>query len=198
MTDEHTTLRLVTAAQAGDATARDDLFRRYLPRVAFMVAQRLGVRRNQLPAHAEDIAQEAIVRALAGLSQFEMRGPGAFAAWMATIVENCIRTHWRADHGVAKQLFWQRYGDLDLRESIFPGGGPSPSRMLATADTSAAIEAAMLELSSLHRRVLELKFIAGMSHAEVAQQIGRTEANSRKLLERALVNLRAELAKRSR
>ncbi len=70
--------------------------------------------------------------------------------------------------------------------------------MLATADTSAAIEAAMLELSSLHRRVLELKFIAGMSHAEVAQQIGRTEANSRKLLERALVNLRGELAKRSR
>jgi DNA-directed RNA polymerase specialized sigma24 family protein len=43
--------------------------------------------------------------------------------------------------------------------------------------------------------VLSLRFLAGLSHTEIAQAIGRTEANSRKLVQRALENLKAELAK---
>lgn len=186
---------LVRGAQAGDDAAREALFLRYLPRVARMVAAQLGVRRDELPAEAEDIAQEAVVRALRALPEFEMRGNGAFTAWLATIVENCIRSHLRAARGCGQRQFWQRYGDLDLTESLFAGNEASPSRCAADLEANARIEAAMLELPRLFRRVLSLRFFAGMSHAEIAQAIGRTEANSRKLVQRAVENLLAQLPK---
>ncbi|MBM4062898.1 MAG: RNA polymerase sigma factor [Planctomycetes bacterium] len=191
---EPSTQSLVAGAQAGDAAAREQLFRRYLPRVARMVAVQLGVRRDQLPAEAEDIAQDAIVKALRALPVFEVRGKGAFTAWLATIVENCIRSHARTAHnGVARQ-FWQRYGDLDLTESFFAGQETSPSRCAADHEANRRVEAAMLELPQLYRRVLSLRFLAGMSHADLAQAIGRTETNCRKLVQRAVESLRALLA----
>ncbi|MFO1078032.1 MAG: RNA polymerase sigma factor [Planctomycetota bacterium] len=173
-----TTQGLVASTLAGDHAAREDLFRRYLPRVARMVANQLGVPRDELPASAEDVAQNAIVRALAGLPRFEMRGRGAFAAWLATIVENAVRSHYRRNTGQGARRFWQRYGDLDLTESFFPGAEPSPSGVVAGMESNRVVEAAMLRLPSLFRNVLALRFFADMSHAEVAAQIGRTEVNS--------------------
>lgn len=190
--DEDTaTCELVAAAQAGDEAARERLFARYLPRVARLVATQLGVRRSELPEDAEDIAQEAIVRALRGLSKFEMRGGGAFTAWLATIVENCVRSRMRQANGATAQRFWQRYGDLDLCDSLFAGRGPTPSGCAATEETNRAIEAAVLALPHVYRRALSLRYFAGMSHAEIAQAIGHTEGNSRKLVQRALDMLRA-------
>lgn len=186
---------LVLGAQAGDDAAREALFQRYLPRVARMVAAQLGIRRDQLPTHAEDLAQDAILRALRALPDFELRGKGAFTAWLATIVENCIRSHLRSSRGQAERHFWQRYGDLDLTESVFAGPQESPSRCAAGDESNRATEVAMLAMPQLYRRVLSLRFFAGMSHAELAQAIGRTEANCRKLTQRALELLRIELAK---
>ena len=198
MTDgaiDPSTQGLVLGAQAGDSAALEALFQRYLPRVARMVAVQLGVRREQLPAEAEDLAQEAVVKALRALPTFEMRGKGAFTAWLATIVANCVRSTLRSGRGQAERHFWQRYGDLDLTESLFAGPQETPSRCAAGDEVNRAMESAMLALPQLYRQVLSLRYFAGMSHAEIAQAIGRTEANCRKLTQRALESLRAELAK---
>jgi len=160
-----------------------------------MVASRFGVFRSQLPDDAEDLIQETIIRAMNGLPRFEMRSDGAFAAWLATIAENAMRNHVRSRNSPGERRLWQRYGDIDLSESFFPGAEPSPSRLMAGVESNRAIEAAMLGLPMLHRQVLSLRFFACMSHAEIAQQIGHTEQNCRKLVQRALEALRAELAK---
>ncbi len=189
------TMQLVRSAQAGDGAAREQLFARYLPRVARMVAARLGVARSALPAAADDMAQDALLRALQSLDRFEMRSPGAFMAWMATIVLNCVRRHHRQEHGDAAGMLWQRYGDLDLGETLFAGREGSPSSVAARREDQDRLEAALLTLPALYREALSLRALAGMSHAEIAQALGRTEANSRKIVQRATEMLQAAYAR---
>jgi len=190
------TMQLVRSAQAGDGAAREQLFARYLPRVARMVAARLGVARSALPAAADDMAQDALLRALQSLDRFEMRSPGAFMAWMATIVLNCVRRHHRQEHGDAAGMLWQRYGDLDLHDSIFRSEGPSPSTIVGNREDSAKVEQALLDLPALYREALTLRCIGQLSYAEMAQQLGRTEVSCRKLVQRAMEMLQAALARR--
>jgi len=187
------TERLVAIAKSGDGAAREELFARYLPRVSHMVAMRLGVPRASLPATAEDVAQEALLRAIGALDRFEMRSPGAFHAWMATIVLNCIRKQAKRSGNGNERTLWQRYGDLDLHESIFASDDPSPSRTIAAREANARVEAALLDLPGLYREAVSLRFLGQMSHTEIAHALGRTEANSRKIVQRGLQMLQAAL-----
>lgn len=189
------TVMLVRAAQGGDAAAREQLFARYLPRVARMVAIQLGVARAALPAAAEDMAQEALLRAFQALDRFEVRSPGAFMAWMATIVLNCVRRHQRSERHGASAMLWQRYGDLDLAESLFAGREATASSIVVRREQQQRLEAALLTLPALYREALSLRALAGMSHAEIAQAIGRSEANSRKIVQRATEMLELAFAR---
>ena len=181
---------LVRALQSGDGAATEALFARYLPRVGRMVALQLGVPRHALPAEAEDIVQDAIVRALRALPQFEVRSPGSFAAWLARIVENCVHQHRQNLRGTKSRTLWQRYGDLDLSESFFSDPDQSPSRLVTDAETNRKLEAALLGLPSLYRRVLSLRHLGGATYLEIAQEVGRTEANCRKIAQRAIEMVR--------
>ena len=192
MTDS-STQTLVRAIQSGDAHATELLFARYLPRVARMVALELGVSRRQLTADAEDLVQDALIRALRGLPAFEVRSPGAFAAWLARIVENCVRQRRQTEGNTKSRLLWQRYGDLDLSESFLSAREESPSRILAGAESNQKLEQALLALPSLYRRTLSLRHIAGATYAEIAQELGRTEVSCRKIAQRAIEMLRAGL-----
>lgn len=190
---DESTQRLVSLVKSGDTAAMDDLCRRYLPRVARMVAMELGLPRRNLPVDQEDIAQEAIWKAIKGLPRFEARGPGAFAAWLKTIVINVIRSQCRAADRPGTRCFWQRYGDLDLNESIFASGGPSPSRCAASEEANDRVEALLLGLPNPYRQAVSLRFFGGLSHAEMAQELGRTEVSCRKLVERGIGILRQRL-----
>lgn len=185
---------LVRALQSGDGAATEALFARYLPRVGRMVALQLGVPRHALPAEAEDIVQDAIVRALRSLPQFEVRSPGSFAAWLARIVENCVHQHRQNLRGTKSRTLWQRYGDLDLSESFFSDRDQSPSRLVTDAETNRKLEAALLGLPSLYRRVLSLRHLGGATYLEIAQEVGRTEANCRKIAQRAIEMVREAMA----
>ncbi|MFM1873868.1 MAG: polymerase sigma-D factor [Planctomycetota bacterium] len=181
--------KLVARIQSGDDEACEILFARYLPRVLRSVALKLGVRRNELDAEVEDIAQDALCRGFKSMSQFENRREGAFRSWMATIVDNCLRSKLRSKRSNGEQALWQRFGDIDLCESVFAAGGPSPVSGAASLEANERIEAAMLQLSKLHRQVLAMRAFEGLSFAEIALALGRTEVNARKLFQRAQENL---------
>jgi RNA polymerase sigma-70 factor (ECF subfamily) len=160
--------KLVARIQAGDDAACEILFARYLPRVLRSVALKLGVRRNELDAEVEDIAQDALCRGFKSMSQFENRREGAFRSWMATIVDNCLRSKLRSKRS---------------------NGEPTPASGAASLEANERIEAAMLQLPRLHRQVLAMRAFEGLSFAEIALALGRTEVNARKLFQRAQENL---------
>jgi RNA polymerase sigma-70 factor (ECF subfamily) len=184
------TQELVRALQSGDTKATEALFARYLPRVGRMVALHLGVPRHALPAAAEDIVQDAIVRALRSLPQFEVRSPGSFAAWLARIVENCVQQHRQSLRGNKSRTLWQLYGDLDLSASFFSDQDKSPASLVSDAETNRKLEEALLGLPSLYRRVLSLRHLAGATYPEIAQEVGRTDINCRKIAQRAIEMVR--------
>ena len=75
MTTEESDLVLVKRVQRGDKSAFDLLVRKYQHKVVKLVLRYV---RN--PAEAEDIAQEAFIKAYRALPQF--RGDSAFYTWM--------------------------------------------------------------------------------------------------------------------
>lgn len=86
--DERRTTALVEAARAGDAHARDELVRAYLPLVHNVVGRALDGH-----ADTDDIVQETLVRALDGLAG--LRDPARFRSWLVAIAMNGIRRRWR-------------------------------------------------------------------------------------------------------
>ncbi|RSS56873.1 sigma-70 family RNA polymerase sigma factor [Streptomyces sp. WAC01280] len=85
--DERRTTALVEAARAGDAQARDELVRGYLPLVHNVVGRALDGH-----ADTDDIVQETMVRALDGLPG--LRDPARFRSWIVAIAMNGIRRRW--------------------------------------------------------------------------------------------------------
>src|SRR5512132_3757925 len=79
---------LVAAATAGDRQAFDELVRLYRVHVVRVARALLGG-----GPEAEDVAQEAFVRAWRSLNNF--RGDCSFRGWLQRIVVNCVITHHR-------------------------------------------------------------------------------------------------------
>ncbi len=77
-----TTEVLIRKTQQGNLAAREELYRRYWRRVFFRARVRMG---PELGARERpsDVAQEAMMRSLAGLQEFVYRFDGAFFAFLA-------------------------------------------------------------------------------------------------------------------
>ena len=184
MDDQAETIALITASQAGDQHARERLFARCLPRVRQMVALRVGVSIGALPAHAEDVVQDTLLSALKALPRFQPRTIGAFHGWLARIAENRLRNEAR-QRSSRKAAHGQPLADLDLSAALFPANDRTPSSQAALAEQRIRVEAAILGLPGLYRRAIELRDIAGMEHGEMAVELRRSEANCRKIYQRA-------------
>ena len=84
MSTEASDLSLVQLAQRGDAGAFDALVRRYQHKVVKLV-----MRYVRDPAEAEDVAQEAFIKAYRALPRF--RGDSAFYTWLYRIAINTAK-----------------------------------------------------------------------------------------------------------
>src|SRR5438067_7473815 len=121
------------------------------------------------PHDAEDVVQEACIRALAGIDTYAGGSP---RAWLLAIVRNTCFT-WLAKHrpkslvlaGDAAEA--AEMGDAGLNEAE-----PTPeAQLIAKADTE-AIGAAIAALPNPFREVVILRDINGLSYREIASMIG--------------------------
>jgi len=179
------TAQQVRAAKDGSSTAMESLFARYLPQVRGIVAARMG-RRLRAFVELEDMVQESMRLAIAGLDRFEHRTEGAFRHWLAKCVENAIRKEARLQ-GASKRGPGrvQRVADLTatrLAESLFPDGGPGVSKAARDREEEDRIEAAMLDLSPRYREVIALRVHGDMSYREIAAAMDLPSENTANVL----------------
>lgn len=169
-------LTLVRRAQGGDATAYDELVRRYQRQI-------YGVVYHMTSHHedANDLAQEAFVKAWQALKSF--KGDSSFFTWLYRIAVNRTLNHLKQrkfrDGKHAMSL-----NDLDVETEHHPDlvalvSDKTPRRDVALGELKEKLNDAMQRLSENHRVVVALHDVQGLPHDEIAKVLNCNTATVR-------------------
>lgn len=166
---------LVTRAQRGDPGAFGALYERLAPKLHNYLYHQTGG-----DVHlAEDLVEDVFVRVLEKLGHYEDRGL-PFVAWVYRIAHNRLVAYHRA---LPEQT------TAALGETFDPAK-PAAVRVLNEALTPASLVRALRRLTEEQRQAVVLRFLQGMSVAEAARTMGKTEDAVKKLQARGLRTLR--------
>jgi RNA polymerase sigma-70 factor (ECF subfamily) len=164
----------LAALSSYDAEAFGMLYDRYADQVFRMVYHRLGDR-----ADAEDVTAEVFHEALANIKKFEWRG-APFSAWLYRIASNAIADRWQRTQ--REQASTEADDPPDQRDSISPEEIEKRARLFRL----------VAGLPTDQRTVIEMRFAAGKSIAEIARELGRTDGAVKQLQFRAIRALRSQ------
>lgn len=183
-------LSLVESAKAGDTGAFTALVVRYQRKV-YAVA--LGIVKD--PDSAWDVAQEAFVRVHKHLPEF--KGDSAFATWLFRIA-----THLAID-SVRKERKSQKDDIDDLREVDLEGAGDGilstalgqdPRENALRRELAGKLTEALATLPVIHREILVLREVEGLSYEELAARLGIQKGTVMSRLFHARKKMQAALA----
>lgn len=170
--------RLVVRAREGDRDAFERLVRRHL-----RAAHRVALSRTGDPHDADDVCQDAFLRALERLE--DCREPENFRAWLLAIVRNRA-TDLARGPARRRQEPLDELGPAEIgRVAAEPAGERGVGESLA---------AAIHDLPERQRRVVLMHDYEGWSHREVAEELEIAVGTSRYHLHEARKRLRASLA----
>lgn len=168
---------LARLASGGDMPAFEALYRRHIGRVHGVIARLVG----GAGARAEDLAQEAFVRAWQALPgyRFESR----FSTWLHRLAVNTALMELRSRRSRPQ---------VDDDEDAFDTIGSVDSAGHATA-LGMDLERAVATLPPRARAVLVLHDVEGWKHEEIANELGMAVGSSKAQLHRARGLLRTRL-----
>lgn len=155
-------------------------------------AYSLALRLTGNAAEAEDLAEEALIKALKGLPGF--RGESDAGVWVCRIVANCWKNNLRSP----RLAFWRRLRGLysaDGEEQLVdpPDPGPGPEPQLETAARAEAFEKAMNTLEPQDRAIVILRELDGRSYSDIAEILSIPDGTVRSRLSRARDKMRGLL-----
>jgi RNA polymerase sigma-70 factor (ECF subfamily) len=127
---------------------------------------------------AEDLLQETLLEALRPGAGF--RGDAALSTWLCAIARRRLARHYEVE----------RRSEV-LRSQLH--AVPSHDDDLAEVEDREEVLQALGRLSALHRQVLVLKYVDGLSVEQIADELGRGRTQVQSLLQRARDGLRREL-----
>jgi RNA polymerase sigma-70 factor (ECF subfamily) len=165
----------IERARAGDFGAFEELYREHVGRV-FAICLRLTANR----AHAEELTQEAFIRAWERLGTF--RGESRFSSWIARVAVNAVLSERRS-----RSRREDRETPIDAQaEQRLPGRPAARGRSLD-------LERAIAALPERARDVFVLHDVEGYRHEEVGRLLGIAAGTSKAQLHRARKLLREAL-----
>ena len=172
---------LLERAQRGDTEALDELFRREWQPIFGLAYTALRDRND-----AQDVTQEAFLRALRRLDQFQQRGV-PFHAYVATIARNLIRDRWRQTVPASVSLH-----DVEL------SGPEAAESIVIKRDEQTYLRGVLARLPDDYQAVIQLRILDGRPTDEVAALMHRSPGAVRVLQHRAIVALRDQFDKEPR
>jgi RNA polymerase sigma factor (sigma-70 family) len=176
-----TDAELVAAALAGDREAFGLLVDRHRPRATAVVRRMLG------DAEAEDVTQEALLRAHLDLRR--LRNPDSFGGWLSGIAVNLAKMRLRAGHGSVLD----RGGVPVPNELPIASDDPSPVEVAEARELLELVRGALEALPDRQRRVALMYYVDGLAAAEIAALLGTSTGAVRVGLHRARRRLRESL-----
>ena len=196
---------LVQHAVAGDEAALRRLLLAHHDQLAATIISQLpeDLRRT---VSADDVLQEAYLVVFRKMREFEPGQPGGFHAWLTKIAENrladLIRRQRRAKRWGGRTPAELRVGNddstvIDMLQML-AADSRTPSREARMHEAAAAVQTALENLKEDNREALRLRYLEGLSVAELAERMGRSEGAVHMLCTRGLQSLREELGDLSR
>lgn len=171
---------LVRRAIKRDQAAFGQLYEAYLERIYRYVYYRVGA-----TSEAEDLTEQVFLKAWEAIDRYEARG-APFTAWLYRLAHNLVVDQYRGRRPTTPIE--------DVDESLLDGEDMSGA--VESAIEAEEVRDAVQRLNPEHRQLIVLRFIEGLSHAEVAQIIGKSEGAARVIQFRALQALAKVLKSR--
>jgi len=156
-------LDLVRRAKDGDLGAYDDLVRKYQERIYATVYHMTANHED-----ANDLAQETFIKAYSALKSF--KGDSSFYTWVYRIAVNktinFLKQRRNRPHMSLNDIDFNAENDPDMVALV---SDKTPRRDVALTELQERLNAAMLKLSPVHRLVVTLHDVQGLSHEEIGK-----------------------------
>jgi RNA polymerase sigma-70 factor, ECF subfamily len=179
VSEQRRIIALVNLARDGDAEAFGQLYDHYVESIHRYLYFRLSS-----VSLADDLTSETFFRALRSIRSFRWQGKD-FGAWLTTIARNLITDHYKSSRSR-----FEIVAD-ELPEQVEESAGPEDGA-LATL-TSEVLVRALSRLASEQQDCLVMRFCQGLTIAETATAMGRSEGAVKQLQLRAVRNLAKHL-----
>jgi len=188
---------LINAARGGDREAFEQLLKRFDGVVERTVEAEAGqhLRRRM---DAEDLVQEAFLRAFQSIGQFRGESEASFRSWLETVSRHVVQ-----DAGRRLGAFGgQRRCEVSIEQGTDEGAsswtfeselaatGATPSQAARRDERFDRLKRVLATLAEDHSRVILLARVQGLPIKEVARRMDRTPEATSMLLMRALIKLR--------
>ena len=168
-------IALVELARKGDKEAFGLLYDHYAGAV-----YRFLFYRTRSATLAEDLCSETFCRALRSMNSFRWQGKD-FGAWLMTIARNLTTDHFKS----GRTRLEQTTEDMGVHDDATEG----PERAVLAQLTNEVLLTALKSLPAEQQDCLVMRFLQGMSIAETAQVLGRSEGAIKQLQLRGVRNL---------
>lgn len=177
--DDAQVLPVIAACQRGDAGAVARLYDLYADRIYRYVLARTGD-----PHAAEDLTADVFLRVVQHVQRFKLdatRPASSVSAWLYRIAGNLVADYHRV---------LRRRPVVNVEEEAsFASDAPDPSQQVERREALERLAGALERLTEDQRLVVAAKFGEGMSNAQAAAWLGKTEGAVEALQHRALRTL---------
>lgn len=171
--------QVIEKATSGNSDAFSLLYERYVNRIYNYIYYRTGN-----PNEAEDLTSRVFHRALNHIDHYHNRGV-PFSAWLYRIAHNLV-ANWHRDNSRRNEVPLDDQPTLATRAEL-------PEHSLVNAQELENLLAVIRKLPAERQQLLILKFVEGMSNAEIATIMMRSEGAIKSLYHRTLLTLRDQI-----
>lgn len=186
MPDGHNTTtasdeQLIKNIQRGDVASFGIIVERY-----WNMVMALALSRIDNTADAEDIAQESFLKAYSHLHR--LRHPYRFAGWLSKITaQQCVNHIRKSARKITTSSYSNYNADVPAQVAMYS------SNPGLTKEQVHFVRQTISRLPEKFRKVIIMRFVAGLSAAQIAEKLGKRHGTIRIWLHRAYQILRKDL-----
>lgn len=171
----------VELARAGDPEAIGWLYERYFDRIYRYIYLKIGDATD-----AEDLTEQVFLKMIEAIHAFQWQGT-TFASWLYRIAHNQVVD-------TIRRISRRPQTPLEPVADIIPSEKDDPYQQAEKSNSVAHLLEAMGGLTDLQAQVITLKFGLGLTNAQAAEMLDRTEGAIKALQYSALQNLSKAMA----
>lgn len=178
------TQELISRSNGGDHSAREQLAARCLPVLSRWARGRLPKYGRDL-SETDDLVQITLSRAFTNLKDFESRSPGAFLAYLRTVLLSCVKDEVRRTMRARRRIV--------LADSVRMRAAEGDDSIAELEDLE-AFEAMVNQLPENKRIAVILRVELGLDFDTIAKELNCPSANAaRMMVQRALADIGRQL-----